>query len=38
LQCGQCDGGCTTLSPRGKRQMQTLRKEPMLAPKPKSKT
>jgi hypothetical protein len=26
LQLGQCDGGLTTLSLRGNRQMQTLRK------------
>src|SRR5436309_2991239 len=33
LQCGQCDGGETRLSPRGMRWMQTLRKLPTMQPK-----
>jgi hypothetical protein len=37
LQRGQCDGGLTTLSPRGMRHMQTLRKLAMQAPIPKAK-
>ena len=32
LQFGQCDGGLTTLSPRGRRQMQTFRKLATHAP------
>jgi hypothetical protein len=32
LQRGQCDGGLTTLSSRGMRQMHTLRKLPKIAP------
>jgi hypothetical protein len=37
LHLGQCDGGETTLSPRGMRHMQTLRKLAMQAPIPKAK-
>src|ERR1700746_1979762 len=33
LQCGQCDGGETTLWPNGSRWMQTLRKLPTMQPK-----
>src|SRR5688572_12172050 len=32
LQCGQCDGGETTLCSRGSRWMQTLRKLPTMQP------
>ena len=35
---GQCDGGRAIDSPRGTRQMTTLRKEAMHAPSPKLKT
>src|SRR4051795_1217831 len=31
-QAGQCEGGATTLSPRGTRQTTTLRKEPTARP------
>ena len=37
LQRGECEGGLTTLSPRGMRQMHTLRKLAMQAPMPKEK-
>jgi hypothetical protein len=38
LHLGQCDGGETTLSPRGMRQMQTLRKLAMQDPNANEKT
>ena len=37
LHFGQCDGGLTIDSPRGTRQMTTLRNEAMQAPNPKLK-
>jgi hypothetical protein len=38
LQCGQWDGGLTTLRPRGRRWMQTFRKLPTIEPKTKKTT
>ena len=35
-QCGQCDGGETTLNSSGMRWMQTFRKLPTIAPKMKN--
>ena len=32
-QPGQCDGGLMTDSPRGTRQITTLRKDPIISPK-----
>src|SRR3954452_952095 len=37
-QPGQCEGGRTTDSPRGTRQMTTLRKEPMTRPRSATRT
>ena len=38
LQCGQCEGGETTLSPSGSRWMHTLRKLPTIEPNTKNAT
>ena len=32
-QLGQCDGGCATDSPRGTRQITTLRNDPITRPR-----